>query len=309
MKQIFFSLFIFCSVFSKAQTFSQVFNQTIPDDGSTVMYSVAVSGLQNTIDTAFGLEGICIRMTHTWDDDMEVKLMSPDGIVVLMFTHVGGDGDDFNVTCLNTASPFPISTGTAPFNSAYRPMGDLGVFNNGQNPNGNWTLILHDTYPFADQGFLIGWGVIFGTSPAIPFSFISSNLPIVKINTHGNDILNEPKIEADFTITDHGAGIRNFVSDTDYSFVGKMLTELQGYSGPSYPKKNYDFYTINTDSSKLDTSLLGMPKEHDWILKSEYTDPSMMANSLTYEMSRRMGVYAPRTSYCEVLLNGEYIGL
>ncbi|MBK8657803.1 MAG: proprotein convertase P-domain-containing protein [Bacteroidetes bacterium] len=71
---------------AKAQTFSQVFNQAIPDDGSTVMYLVPVSGLPTAIDTNFGLEGICIQMTHTWDDDMEVKLMSPDGTTVLMFT-------------------------------------------------------------------------------------------------------------------------------------------------------------------------------------------------------------------------------
>ncbi len=273
------------------------------------MYDVPVSGLQNTIDTTFGLEGVCIILNHTWDDDMEVKLKSPDGSIVLLFTHVGGDGDNFNVTCFNGVSPFPISSGTAPFNSAYRAMGDLGIFNNGQNPNGNWTLVLHDTYPFADQGFLIGWGLTFGNQPVHPFPPFSSNLPIIKINAHGNVILNDPKIEADFAVIDNGTGVRNFVTDTNYAFVGKIMTELQGYSGPSYPKKNYDFYTINADSSKLDTSLLGMPTEHDWILKGEYTDPSLMANSLTYEMSRRMGVYAPRTNYCEVTVDGEYVGV
>ncbi|MBK8657804.1 MAG: CotH kinase family protein [Bacteroidetes bacterium] len=186
----------------------------------------------------------------------------------------------------------------------------MGLFNNGQNPNGNWTLILHDTYPFADEGFLIGWGVIFGTQPVHPFVFPSSNLPIVKITTQNSVVIpNDPKIEADFVIIDHGSGIRNYVNDTVYAYQGKMLVELQGFSGPSYPKKNYDFDLIDANGNKINTPLLGMPAENDWILKAEYLDASLMANPLTYELSRRMGLYAPRTKYCEVMVNNEYVGV
>lgn len=226
-----------------------------------------------------------------------------------MFTHVGGDGDNFNPTCLNTVAPTSITQGSAPFNGSYRPMGDLGIMNNGQNPNGNWQLVIRDTYPFADQGFLIGWGVIFGNNPAIPFPFYSSNLPIVKINTGGIIIPNEPKIPADFVIINHGNGIRNFVNDTLYEYKGKMLVEQQGYSGPYYPKKNYDFDLTDFSGNKIDTPLLGMPSENDWILKAEYLDATLMKNPLVYEIARRMGVYAPRTKYCEVTVNGEYMGV
>lgn len=309
MKKFSVSIFVFAFIRLQAQTFSVTFNQTIPDDGSTVTYDVPVSGLQNSIDTNFGLEGMCLLLNHTWDDDLEVKLKSPDGTTILLFSHVGGDGDNFNATCLNSVAPTAIAQGSAPFNGGYKPMGDLGLFNNGQNPNGNWQLIVHDTYPFADQGFLIGWGVIFGNQPAMPFPFFSSNLPIIKINAHGNVIPNEPKIEADFEIIDNGTGVRNYVSDTVYAFKGKIMTEQQGFSGPYYPKKNYDLYTIYSDSTKLDTSLLGMPKEHDWILKAEYLDLSLMKNPMIYELARRMGMYAPRTKYCEVTVDGEYMGV
>lgn len=270
---------------------------------------MVVSGLPNAIDTNFGLEQICFNMTHTWDDDMEVKLKSPDGRIVFLFSHVGGDGDNFAATCLRADAGTAIGSASAPFTGYYKPMGDLGLFNNGQNPNGTWTFIVHDTYPFADQGYLQGWGLAFGNNPAKPFPFFSSNLPIIKLNAHGNVIPNEPKIEADFEIIDHGTGARNYVSDTVYAFKGKIMTEQQGYSGPYYPKKNYDLYTIYSDSTKLDTSLLGMPKEHDWILKAEYLDLSIMKNPMIYELSRMMGVYAPRTKYCEVTVNGEYMGV
>lgn len=284
-------------------------NQAIPDDGSTVTFDLVVSGLPAGIGTTFGLEQVCINMDHPYDDDMEVKLRAPDGTVVLLFSHVGGDGDNFTNTCLRDDAPTGIAGGTPPFTGTYKPMGDMGLFNNGQNPNGIWTLIVHDTYAFADAGYLYGWGLSFGNNPATPFVFTSSNLPIVKINSHGQGIPNDPKVEATFTITDNGPGQRNYVSDTVYSYQGKILVELQGFSGPSYPKKNYDFDLIDSAQNKVNAPLLGMPAENDWILKAEYLDISLMANPVTYEMTRRMGNYAPRRQYCEVMVDGEYVGV
>jgi hypothetical protein len=101
----------------------------------------------------------------------------------------------------------------------------------------------------------------------------------------------------------------NHPDDTIYAYEGMILTELQGFTGPYYPKKNYDFDLVAADSTEIDTVLLGLPSENDFILKAEYLDYSLMKNAITYEMSRRMGRYAPRTMYCEVILNGEYIGV
>ncbi|MEO6759737.1 MAG: CotH kinase family protein, partial [Saprospiraceae bacterium] len=80
-------------------------------------------------------------------------------------------------------------------------------------------------------------------------------------------------------------------------------------SGVYYPKKNYSFETVDSLGVTLDTTILGLPKESDWIFKAEYLDATLIKNSVTYEMARRMGGYAPRTRFCELLLDGEYIGL
>lgn len=261
------------------------------------------------MDTTFGIEQVCLTMDHPYADDMEVKLQSPDGTVVLLFSHVGGDGDNFSATCLREDAATNIASGSAPFTGNYNAMGDMGLFNNGQNPNGTWLLIVHDTYAFADQGYLQGWGLTFGSNPARPFNFVSSNLPIIKINSHGQGIPDNPKVEADFNIIDNGPGMRNYASDTVYSYAGKILVEQQGFSGPFYPKKNYDIDLIDSAQNKIDAPLLGMPTENDWILKAEYLDISLMANPLTYEMCRRMGNYAPRTRYCEVVVDGDYVGV
>lgn len=307
MRELLLFLLVLCSLATHAQ-YSTV-NQSIPDDGSTVTFPLIISGLPSVAGSSFGLEQVCLNMTHPYDDDMEVKLQSPDGTVVLLFSHVGGDGDNFAATCLREDAATNIASGSAPFSGTYNAMGDLGLFNNGQNPNGTWLLIVHDTYAFADQGYLQGWGLAFGNNPAQAFDFTSSNLPIIKINSHGQGIPDDPKVEADFNIIDNGPGMRNYVSDTVFSYTGKILVEQQGFSGPFYPKKNYDIDLIDSAQNKVDAPLLGMPTENDWILKAEYLDISLMANPLTYEMCRRMGNYAPRTRYCEVVVDGDYVGV
>lgn len=52
-----------------------------------------------------------------------------------------------------------------------------------------------------------------------------------------------------------------------------------------------------------------MPKENDWILNSLAFDPSLIRDYLSYNLSRQMGNYAPRTVYCELVVNNEYMGL
>jgi hypothetical protein len=110
-------------------------------------------------------------------------------------------------------------------------------------------------------------------------------------------------------IIDNGQGQLNSTADTLYSYEGTIMTEWQGFTGPGYPKKNYDFDLVDGNGNKIDTSLLGMPAENDWIFKAEYLDNSLLVNTVTYEFSRRMGRYAPRTRSCEIFLDGTYIGV
>lgn len=301
-------VFIVFGHFLFAQTFTASVNEVIPDDGSVVTFDINVTGLPEEIDTMYGLETVCLNITHTWDSDLQIKLIAPDGTVILLLSGVGGDGDNFTGTCLNDFADYAIALGVPPFTGVFIPMGDMGLINNGQNPNGTWKLQCNDTYP-QDEGTLLNWGITFGENPATPFIFTESNLPLVLINTNGQEIYSEPKIAAEIKIIDNGPGLINHPTDTNYAYEGKILTELQGFTGPYYPKKNYDFDIVDDDSLEIDTVLLGLPSENDFILKAEYLDYSLMKNTITYEMSRRMGRYAPRTKFCEVVLNGEYIGV
>lgn len=154
--------------------------------------------------------------------------------------------------------------------------------------------------------------VIIISCAAVPLysqTFTSSNLPIVIINTHGQTIMNEPKITADMGIIYKGEGVRNYVTDSLNHFNGKIGIEIRGSSTQMFPKKQYSVETRDASGNDLSVSLFGMPSEADWILSAEYDDKSLMRDVVAYTLSNSIGRYASRTKYCEVVINGEYLGV
>jgi hypothetical protein len=148
-------------------------------------------------------------------------------------------------------------------------------------------------------------------APAMVFSqnFQSSNLPIIVINTNGNAIVDDPKIEAEMGVIDNGTGVRNNLSDAFNNYNGKIGIEIRGSSSQMFPKKQYGIELLDENGDGIDASLLGLPKEEDWILFAPYNDKSLMRDVLAYKIARDMGSYAPRTKYCELVLNGQYQGV
>ncbi|MBD3224859.1 MAG: T9SS type A sorting domain-containing protein [Caldithrix sp.] len=140
--------------------------------------------------------------------------------------------------------------------------------------------------------------------------FTSSNLPIVVIDTHGQNIpYDNPRIIADMFIIHNGPGQRNHINDPANDYSGNISIEIRGQSSAGWDKKSYALETQHADGSNRNVSVLGLPVENDWILYAPYYDRSLMRNVLTYRLARQMGWYASRTVYCELMLNGEYRGI
>jgi hypothetical protein len=146
-------------------------------------------------------------------------------------------------------------------------------------------------------------------------TFTDSNLPIVIITTDGGvSIQDEPKISATMKVVDRGPGQRNYVSDQDnpiyLNYNGRIGIELRGSSSQESPKKNYGLTTrMADDVTNNNVSLLGMPEENDWILGGMVFDTALIRDYLCYSLARRMGNYASRAEYCEVIINNDYKGL
>ncbi len=308
MKKILFTTFLITSISSFSQTFSGT-GGAIPDDGSTNDYPCVVSALTPaTLDGTNGLIGVCINITHTWDSDLNIDLIAPDGTDIMLLSYVGGSDDNFTNTCFSQSASTSIVSGTAPFTGTFKPMNTLGNANNGQNGNGTWKLRITDTYP-ADAGNLLSWNITFGPGAPLPNIFTSSNLPIVLINTFSQTIVNEPKINANMKIIYNGPGVTNYVTNPPNAYNNNVGIEIRGAFSASLPQKPYGFETRNNLLVQNDTSILGMPLEHDWQLLATYNDKVYVRNTLANKLFGEMGHYAARSKHCEVIINGQYQGI
>lgn len=137
----------------------------------------------------------------------------------------------------------------------------------------------------------------------------SSNLPIIIINTNGQQIPDDPKINATMGIINNIPGERNNVTDAFNEYNGNIGIEVRGQSSQMFPMKSYGIELRDKNGDNNDKALFGLPKESDWILYAPYTDKTLMRNFLAYAISNNLGRWAAHCRYTEVVLNGEYIGI
>lgn len=137
----------------------------------------------------------------------------------------------------------------------------------------------------------------------------SSEIPIVLINTLGQEIPDEPKIDALMEIKYNGPGTITYLTDPSNVYNGHIGIERRGASSYGYPQRPYALETRDSLGGNLNVPLLGMPAENDWVLLSNYNDRSLIRNQLAFRLFADMGQYAPRTHLCEVLIDSAYKGI
>lgn len=280
----------------------------IPDNGTWIELPIEVSGLGQPLADTFGLESVCFSINHTYVSDLEIFLVSPWGAEYNLVSRVGGDGDNFENTVLGRRIYPSISTASAPFTGTFSSQQSLGLANLGADGNGIWKLKIRDVYP-QDQGFLLNWCISFSDSPCDLFPFSSSNLPVFIVNTNGQSIQDEPKVNGYLQVLNQPAPNRNYVSDSLIASKIPIGVETRGSSSQSFPKKSYGFEIRNPAGEDSSMALLDLPEQSDWILSANYSDKTFMRNAFAYHLAREMGRYAPRTRYVELMVNDEYQGI
>lgn len=141
-------------------------------------------------------------------------------------------------------------------------------------------------------------------------TFTDSNLPIVVITQPSGQTINDvSRIVCDMGVIDNGAGNRNYIINPYNNYNGKIAIEIRGSTSQQYPKKNYGFETQDGFGANNNVPLLGLPLENDWILYGPYPDKTLLRDVLTFDLSQKMGHYASNWRYCELVIDGQYLGV
>ncbi|HAK95727.1 MAG TPA: hypothetical protein DCM87_12205 [Planctomycetes bacterium] len=128
----------------------------------------------------------------------------------------------------------------------------------------------------------------------------TSNLPLVVINTFGLSIPSEPRIPG-FMQVFAADGARTPLNSPP-QFQSVIGIEQRGSSSSGFPKKQWSVELWDEHGLDYNASILGFPRESDWILYGPYSDKSLMRNVLAYGFSNEIGTYAVRTRFVEVFL-------
>lgn len=142
----------------------------IPDDNSIGVSSpMLVSGLPSAVSKVT----VSLHLTHTFDGDLVIQLLSPDGTTVTLSANNGGAGANFGTSCapdvnrttFDDAATNSITSANAPFVGTFRPEQPLSAFTGkfGTNVNGTWQLHIVDNFAI-DIGTLQCWSLFL--SPA-----------------------------------------------------------------------------------------------------------------------------------------------
>ena len=146
-------------------------------------------------------------------------------------------------------------------------------------------------------------------APSASYDLVfETNLPIIAIETDGQEIPYGIDIQSRLYVYNSPEG-GNCVENLPELCISSTI-HSRGQTSARFEKKSYglEFYS-EENGKKLDVSVLGMAAGHDWVLNGPYLDKSLMRNAFSYSLARSIMFYAPDTRYCEVYLNGEYMGL
>ena len=162
-------LLLFCSN-AVAQTFigdnlGGAITNTAPP-----LESEADVNLTGDIGTDFIIDNVTLDITHTWNGDLEIRLISPAGTSLDLSIGNGGSDDNYTNTVFQDGGA-DITLASAPFTGVFEPQGGtfFAAFN-GESVNGIWTLNITDTVG-GDDGVLNDFQITFAPPPTCPKPF------------------------------------------------------------------------------------------------------------------------------------------
>jgi subtilisin-like proprotein convertase family protein len=185
------------------QNFSNSTVYSIPDNNATgIQSAVTVSGINPATLSSGVVVSVSMNITHTYDGDLEVRLISPSNQSILLSNRRGGSGDNFNNTTFSMTASTPIASGSAPFSGTYIPDGSLNTFTG--NVNGSWKLHVIDRAS-SDVGTLNSWTLRLNNQVATTISYNWTSTPSGFSSSSQNPTAN-PAQTTTYTVTASESG-------------------------------------------------------------------------------------------------------
>ena len=135
----------------------------------------------------------------------------------------------------------------------------------------------------------------------------TGQLPYISVKSD-EMIQNEPKVPGDIYIKENDSITHSSPIGVEYrGSTSFRLTD----------KKSYGFEIWDENNEDSEMEILNFPEEEDWILMGHVFrssdqrvfDPSLMHHYIGYELSRSIGMYASRSKFVELEVNGDYKGV
>lgn len=133
-----------------------------------------------------------------------------------------------------------------------------------------------------------------------PVTSFVNKVPNVYINTKGNTIVNEPKVQSVIQIQLGDTIV--FRSNIGIEYRGSTSFRL-------FDQKSYGIELRDAVDNDTDSVIMDFPKQSDFILYAPANDKALIRNTLIYDLSNQIGMYATRTKYVQLYIDGEYLGL
>ncbi len=158
---------------------------SIPDSPAPAVFSnIIISG---SINASAVTSVIIDSLTHTWDGDLDIRLVAPNGSEIVLSSNNGGSGDNYVGTTFTTGAGTAITAGVAPFTGSFTP--EQPFSNLTGTANGTWKLKIQDVAG-ADVGTLFKWRITlapnvissYSWSPASGLSNASVANPVATVS-------------------------------------------------------------------------------------------------------------------------------
>jgi len=177
----------------------------IPENNVTGITSpIIVSGINAGTLNANSIVSVKINITHTYDGDLAVSLISPSGNTILLSNRRGGGGNDFINTVFSMSATTLISAGAAPFTGNYKPDGNFGALTG--NANGTWLLKVQDLAN-QDIGNIENWSITINNDVPETFTYAWSSNPPGFSSSLSNPVVNPTQSTSYIvTVTSNGTG-------------------------------------------------------------------------------------------------------